>query len=96
MGINIGYVDIFDDEGLPSPREQALKVIEEAAELFGVVDTHGGQIDDAAMRRECSDVIQAVCNLLASYGYAWLDFEEDMLKCRDRNENRGRVYYDWP
>lgn len=94
MGIHIGYVDIFDDEGLPSPREQAVKVIEEAAELFGVVDTHGGLIDDAAMRRECSDVIQAVCNLLASVGYARLDFEPDMLDCRKRNEYRGRVYND--
>lgn len=94
MGIHIGYVDIFGDEGLPSPREQAIKVLEEAAELFGVVDTHGGLIDDAAMRRECSDVIQAVCNLLASVGYARLDFEEDMVKCRDRNENRGRAYHD--
>ena len=65
MGIHIGYVDIFADEGIPSPREQAVKVLEEAAELFGVVDTHGGLIDDAALRRECSDVIQAVCNLLA-------------------------------
>jgi len=94
MSIYIGQVDIFGDEELPSPREQAVKVLEEAAELFGVVDTHGGLIDDAAMRRECSDVIQAVCNLLASFGYAWLDFEEDMVKCRDRNENRGRVYRD--
>lgn len=94
MGIYIGYVDIFDDEWLPSPREQAVKVLEEAAELFGVVDTHGDLIDDAAMRRECSDVIQAVCNLLASVGYARYDFEPDMLDCRKRNENRGRVYHD--
>ena len=94
MSIYIGYVDIFGDGEIPSPREQAVKVLEEAAELFGVVDTHGDLIDDVAMRRECSDVIQAVCNLLASFGYAWLDFEEDMVKCRDRNENRGRVYYD--
>lgn len=94
MGIHIGYVDIFGDDEIPSPREQAVKVLEEAAELFGVVDTHGDLIDDAAMRRECSDVIQAVCNLLASVGYARLDFEEDMLKCRHRNEYRGRVYHD--
>lgn len=94
MGIHIGYVDIFGDEELPSPREQAVKVLEEAAELFGVVDTHGDLIDDVAMRRECSDVIQAVCNLLASVGYARLDFEPDMLDCRHRNENRGRVYHD--
>ena len=94
MGIYIGYVDIFGDDEIPSPREQAVKVLEEAAELFGVVDTHGGLIDDAALRRECSDVIQAVCNLLASAGYARLDFEPDMLDCRYRNENRGRVYYD--
>ena len=94
MGIYIGYVDIFGDEELPSPREQVLKVLEEAAELFGVVDTHGDLIDDTALRRECSDVIQAVCNLLASVGYARYDFEPDMLDCRKRNEYRGRVYYD--
>lgn len=92
MGIYIGYVDIFEDEELPSPREQAIKVLEEAAELFGVVDTHGDLIDDMAMRRECSDVIQAVCNLLASAGHAWLTIESDMLECRNRNEYRGRVY----
>lgn len=94
MGIHIGYVDIFGDDEIPSPREQAVKVLEEAAELFGVVDTHGDLIDDAAMRRECSDVIQAVCNLLASVGYARFDFEPDMLDCRKRNEYRGRVYHD--
>ena len=94
MGIYIGYVDIFEDDEIPSPREQALKVLEEAAELFGTVDTHGDLIDDIALRRECSDVIQAVCNLLASVGYARLDFEPDMLDCRHRNEYRGRVYDD--
>ena len=59
-----------------------------------MVDTHGDPIDDVALRRECSDVIQAVCNLLVSSGYAVLDFEPDMLDCRHRNEYRGRVYYD--
>lgn len=92
MSIYIGCVDIFEDDEIPSPREQAVKVLEEAAELFGVVDTHGDLIDDVALRRECSDVIQAVCNLLASVGYARLDFEPDMLDCRKRNEYRGRVY----
>jgi len=94
MSIYIGLVDTFDDDWLPSPREQAVKVLEEAAELFGVVDTHGDLIDDTALRRECSDVIQAVCNLLASVGYARYDFEPDMLDCRKRNEYRGRVYDD--
>lgn len=94
MSIYIGQVDIFDDGALQSPREQAVKVLEEAAELFGVVDTHGDLIDDVAMRRECSDVIQAVCNLLASTGYVRYDFEPDMLDCRHRNEYRGRVYHD--
>lgn len=94
MSIYIGCVDTFAYEELPSPREQAMKVLEEAAELFGVLDTHGDPINDAAMRRECSDVIQAVCNLLVSCGYVVLDFEPDMLDCRNRNENRGHVYYD--
>lgn len=94
MSIYIGQVDIFDDGALQSPREQAVKVLEEAAELFGVVDTHGDPIDVVVLRRECSDVIQAVCNLLASVGYTRYDFEPDMLDCRHRNEYRGRVYHD--
>jgi hypothetical protein len=94
MSIFIGCVNTFAYNELPSPRDQALKVLEEAAELFGVVDTHGDSIDDVALRRECSDVIQAVCNLLVSFGYVVLDLEPDMLDCRKRNENRGRVYHD--
>ena len=89
--VNIGEVATFP--GVKADKAQALKVLEEAAEVFGAWQ----QFDDgekSALSRwlvlaECADVIQATCNLLAGMGVT--DFAPHMDMCRARNEERGRM-----
>ena len=88
--VNIGEVATFP--GVKADKAQALKVLEEAAEVFGAWQ----QFDDGespALSRwlvlaECADVIQATCNLIAGMGVA--DFIPYVAMCRTRNEERGR------
>ena len=89
--VNIGEVATFP--GVLPSKEQALKVLEEAAEVFGAWQ----QFDDgekSALSRwlvlaECADVIQATCNLLAGMGVT--GFAPHMDMCRARNEEVGRL-----
>lgn len=89
--VKIGEVATFPDA--KADKAQALKVLEEAAEVFGAWQ----QFDDgekSALSRwlvlaECADVIQATCNLLAGMGVT--DFAPHMDMCRARNEERGRL-----
>ena len=89
--VSIGEVATFPDA--KADKAQALKVLEEAAEVFGAWQ----QFDDgekSALSRwlvlaECADVIQATCNLLAGMGVT--DFAPHMDMCRARNEERGRM-----
>lgn len=88
--VNIGEVATFP--GAKADKAQALKVLEEAAEVFGAWQVY----DDfdpphclvEPVLDECADVIQATCNLLAALGV--IDFEPYMDECRKRNEERGR------
>lgn len=88
--VKIGEVETFPDA--KADKAQALKVLEEAAEVFGAWQ----QFDDCqspALSRwrvlaECADVIQATCNLLAAMGVT--DFAPYMDACRIRNKERGR------
>ena len=88
--VSIGEVATFP--GAKADKAQALKVLEEAAEVFGAWQ----QFDDGespALSRwlvlaECADVIQATCNLIAGMGVT--DFAPHMDMCRARNEERGR------
>lgn len=88
--VNIGEVATFP--GVKADKAQALKVLEEAAEVFGAWQ----QFDDGespALSRwlvlaECADVIQATCNLLAGMGVT--DFVPYVDMCRTRNKERGR------
>lgn len=84
MSVYIGEVPTFAD--VADTKEQALKVLEEAAEVLGAVQHQEG-IDVLA---ECADVVQAVCNLVSAYGIH--HFNGCMDECRARNEERGRVY----
>ncbi len=86
-----GPVTTFD-EVVPD-KEQALKILEEAAEVFGAwqawessnfVDDYFYPIID-----ECCDVIQAVSNLCNSLGYS--DMTTFMDDCKQRNIDRGRI-----
>lgn len=89
--VSIGKVATFP--GVKADKAQALKVLEEAAEVFGAwqaLDT--GECSSRkriAVLDECADVIQATCNLLAGMGVT--DFAPHMDMCRARNEERGRL-----
>lgn len=95
MAVEIGTVQTFAD--VMPDKSQALKVLEEAAEVFGAwqlwddldPDEKFDVFNFACLMSECADVIQATCNLLAAYGVT--DFTVCMETCRRRNEERGRM-----
>lgn len=95
MAVEIGTVRTFP--GVKPDKAQALKVLEEAAEVFGAwqviedADDYTGvdALGYARLMTECADVIQATCNLLAAYGVR--DFTWHMEMCRKRNVKRGRI-----
>lgn len=83
-------------------KEQACKVLEEAAEVFGawqtldeaeIVDGYtdeNGLVVELAkidLADEIADVIQAACNLAQRYG---IDVAAAMQGCEARNRERGR------
>lgn len=79
------------------PKAQALKPLEEAAEVFGAWQASG--IDDAGsitpeMREdivyECFDVIQACVNLLESIGTTDSELRDAARKVYVNNLGRGR------
>lgn len=79
------------------PKAQALKPLEEAAEVFGAWQASG--IDGARsitpeMREdivyECFDVIQSCVNLMESLGTTESELEEAARKVKQRNVERGR------
>lgn len=86
--LTIGDVVCFDD---PKPdKEQAVKVLEEAAEVFGAwQEWDAGKIDGGWVVDELCDVVQASANLLFAMGVT--DLRPDMLECEERNRSRGRI-----
>lgn len=82
-----------------SEKEQACKVLEEAAEVFGAwqtLDLEYARANDEkpympflrdAMADEIADVIQASCNLAERYG---IGVAAAMVRCEKRNRERGR------
>lgn len=88
--VSIGEVATFP--GAKPDKAQALKVLEEAAEVFGAwQEADGYDFADFLVEPvldECADVIQATCNLVAALGVT--DFAPNMEECRERNEERGR------
>lgn len=79
-----------------TPKESAVKVLEEAAEVFGawqMVDATVTNGDVLAgvwridMANEIADVIQAACNLASRYD---IDVGAAMVRCEERNRERGR------
>lgn len=84
-------------------KEQAVKVLEEAAEAFGAWQRlHSvrylvlkGALDDYSLHDakleladEIADVITAACNLAKRYD---LDMKAAMARCEQRNRERGRL-----
>lgn len=82
-------------------KEQALKPLEEAAEVFGAWQ----KCDDVrhatttTIRRtfredlidECMDTVQAVANLLAAVGIAQGEVDAAIKRMDERNGDRGRL-----
>lgn len=99
--VYIGEVRTFDH--VEPNKEQALKALEESAEVFAawqllneameLNEIRGDSLSNNALRdnilSECADVIQAVCNLVASLGV--YDMKTCMELCYQRNRERGRI-----
>ena len=90
MAVEIGTVQTLPD--VKPDKAQALKVLEEAAEVFGAwrrLDAMESGVVFQDLKDECADVIQATCNLLAAYGVQ--DFTWHMEMCWRRNVKRRRM-----
>lgn len=68
-------------------KAQALKPLEEAAEVFGAWQLNS----DTYVLNECMDVVQAVVNLLAALGFTQEDVDVAIERCNERNRERGRL-----
>lgn len=86
------FNDVSDSKG------QALKPLEEAAEVFGAwqefdsmrnVPAWRGMRDD--LIGECMDTVQAVANVLAAIGATQGEVDAAIRRMDERNENRGRL-----
>ena len=91
-GRSVGIGEVATFPGAKPDKAQALKVLEEAAEVFGAwQEADGYDFADFLVEPvldECADVIQATCNLVAALGAT--DLAPYMEECRMRNEERGR------
>lgn len=90
--IKLGAVRAFP--GAAPDKAQALKPLEEAAEVFGawqVYDsddmTHVGY-NASVLLDEIADTVQACCNLAAALGVT--DLTPYLARCEERNRERGR------
>ena len=79
---------------------QALKPLEEAAEIYGAWQKHDDmQYAPESMRRvfreelidECLDTVQAVANVLAAIGTTQGEADAAIRRMDERNEGRGRL-----
>lgn len=94
MAVKLGTVQTFAN--VRPDKAKALKVLEEAAEVFGAWQLWDGLDPDekrdgfnvTCLMNECADAIQATCNLIAAYGVT--NFTAFMEACRRRNVERGR------
>lgn len=87
--IKLGGVRAFP--GVQPTKEQALKVVEESAEVFSAWE--GWQtVEDKGVREmlldEIADTITACCNLAAALGVT--DMTPHLARCEERNRKRGR------
>ena len=83
-----GYRFVFGAFDEPdAPKAQALKPLEEAAEVFGAWQLNS----DTYVLNECMDVVQAVVNLLTALGFTQEDVDAAIGRCNARNWERGRL-----
>jgi len=92
--VRVGSVRRFDE--VKPDKAQALKVLEEAAEVVEAWKRMDKAADSPTWRKryfelldECADVIQATLNLVAALGVE--DFRPYMKACEERNRERGRI-----
>lgn len=85
------FVPVHPFLTLCSNKQQACKVLEEAAEVFGAWQKYDGELCSTywlePLADEIADVIQAACNLAHRYG---IDVAAAMQRCEARNRERGR------
>lgn len=84
-----------------APKAQALKPLEEAAEVYGAWQDCDDMRPSPIMtaRREyrqnlideCMDVVQAVVSLLDAEGFTQEDVDAAIERCNERNRERGRL-----
>ena len=97
-----GYRFMFGAFDKPdAPKAQALKPLEEAAEVFSAwQDCDDMRLSPIMTARreyrqdlidECMDVVQAVVNLLEAEGFTQEDVDAAIGRCNARNWERGRL-----
>lgn len=84
-----------------APKAQALKPLEEAAEVFGAWQEFDSMRNSPFLSAwrdmsddlidECMDVVQAVVNLLDAEGFTQEDVDAAIERCNERNRERGRL-----
>lgn len=92
--VKLGAVRAFP--GSVPDKAQALKVLEEAAEVFGawqlMRDTAEARLnakyEKADLIDEIADTVTACCNLAAALGVT--DLTPHLAACEERNRERGR------
>lgn len=94
--IKLGAVRAFP--GVQPTKEQALKVLEEAAEVFGAWQVLWDAVEGTSEKRvhsarellfaEIADTVTACCNLAAALGVT--DLTPYLAACEERNRERGR------
>ena len=92
--VKLGAVRAFP--GSVPDKAQALKVLEEAAEVFGawqlmrdtVESGLNAKYEKADLIDEIADTITACCNLAAALGVT--DLTSHLAACEERNRERGR------
>lgn len=82
-------------------KAQALKPLEEAAEVYGAwQDCDGMRLSPIMTARreyrqhlidECMDVVQAVVSLLDAEGFTQEDVDAAIERCNERNQEIGRL-----
>lgn len=84
--IKLGSVRAFPN--VQPDKAQALKPLEEAAEVFGAWQRYGADDWKDVLLDEIADTITACCNLAASLGVT--DLTPYLARCEERNRKRGR------
>ena len=84
--IKLGSVRAFPN--VQPTKDQALKPLEEAAEVFSAWQRYGADDWKDVLLDELADTIQACCNLAASLGVH--DLTPHIARCEERNRRRGR------